>query len=106
MKHEQNEVMKAVIALASYAPEDEKYIANFNIIMDYMTDIVSLLNSARQENKSLAEALLKLTNQGINNREGRRKLRNISHVEIDPDKIQTLSTIEELRNELPTETNN
>lgn len=85
MKHEQKEVIDALMALTMYAPEDATYNKNVGILTDYIVDVVNLLNEARKENESLAKAMLQVTNRGVNNREGRRKLKNMFHVDVHDD---------------------
>lgn len=82
MKHEQKEVLDALMAVTLYAPEDAEYNKNVGILTDYIVDVVNMLNEARKENESLAKAMLQVTNRGVNNREGRRKLKNMYHVDI------------------------
>ena len=82
MKHEQKEVLDALMAITLHAPEDAEYNKNVGILTDYMVDVVNMLNEARKENESLAKAMLQVTNRGVNNREGRRKLKNMYHVDI------------------------
>lgn len=82
MKHEQKDVLSALMALSMFAPEDKEYHKNVDILTDYIVDVVNMLNEARKENESLAKALLQVTNRGVNNREGRRKLKNAFHVDI------------------------
>lgn len=82
MKHEQKDVLNALMAITMHAPEDVEYNKNVGILTDYIVDVVNMLNEARKENESLAKALLQVTNHGVNNREGRRKLKNMCHVDI------------------------
>ena len=83
MKHEQKEVLDALMAVTLYAPKDAEYNKNVGILTDYIVDVVNMLNQARKENEALAKALLQVTNHGVNNREGRRKLKNAFHVDIN-----------------------
>ena len=83
MKHKQQEVIDALMAVTLYAPKDVEYNKNVGILTDYIVDVVNMLNEARKENESLAKTLLQVTNHGVNNREGRRKLKNAFHVDIN-----------------------
>ena len=82
MKHKQEEVIDALMAVTLYAPKDAEYNKNVGILTDYIVDVENMLKEAREENESLAKAFLKVINHGVNNREGRRKLKNMCHVDI------------------------
>ena len=82
MKHEQKDVLNALMAITMHAPEDVEYNKNVGILTDYIVDVENMLKEAREENESLAKAFLKVINHGVNNREGRRKLKNMCHVDI------------------------
>ena len=82
MKHEQKEVLDALMAVTLYAPKDAEYNKNVGILTDYIVDVENMLKEAREENESLVKAFLKVINHGVNNREGRRKLKNMCHVDI------------------------
>ena len=82
MKHKQQEVIYALIAVTLYAPKYEEYNKNVGILTDYIVDVENMLKEAHEENESLAKAFLKVINHGVNNREGRRKLKNMCHVDI------------------------
>ena len=82
MKHEQKEVLDALMAVTLYAPKDAEYNKNVGILTDYIVDVENMLKEARKENESLVKAFLKVINHGVNNREGRRKLKNMCHVDI------------------------
>lgn len=109
MKHEQKEVLDAFMAVTLYAPEDAEYNKNVGILTDYIVDVVNMLNEARKENESLAKAMLQVTNRGVNNREGRRKLKNAFHVNINDSYDEIPSPIinaeEEVTDELTISTN-
>ena len=109
MKHEQKEVLDALMAVTLYAPKDAEYNKNVGILTDYIVDVVNMLNEARKENESLAKALLQVTNHGVNNREGRRKLKNAFHVDINDNYDEIPSPIinaeEEVIDELTISTN-
>lgn len=82
MRHKQQEVIDALMAVTLYAPKDAEYNKNVGILTDYIIDVENMLKEAREENESLAKAFLKVINHGVNNREGRRKLKNMCHVDI------------------------
>lgn len=93
MKHEQKEILDAFMAVTLYAPEDAEYNKNVGILTDYIVDVVNMLNEARKENESLAKAMLQVTNRGVNNREGRRKLKNMYHVDISDNYVPITNPI-------------
>lgn len=44
MKHEQKDVLNALMAITIHAPEDVEYNKNVGILTDYIVDVVNMLN--------------------------------------------------------------
>ncbi len=72
MKHEKDEVLKALAFLDAFSA-DKEYKNNLTIIYDYFTDLVNLVNIAQEESKKANTLLLKMVSE-YGNRQGRKKL--------------------------------
>ena len=76
MKHEKDEVLKALTFLDTFST-DKEYKDNLTIVYDYFTDLVDLVSVAQEESKKANTLLLKMVGE-YGNRQGRRKLQKIS----------------------------
>ena len=62
MKHEKDEVLKALTFLDTFSA-DKEYKNNLAIIYDYFTDLVNLVNAAQEESKKANTLLLKMVGE-------------------------------------------
>ena len=72
MRHEKDEVLKALTFLDTFSANEE-YKNNLTIVYDYFTDLVNLVNTAQEESKKANALLLKMVGE-YGNRQGHRKL--------------------------------